>query len=334
MLKLSPCRDQGEPAAAAGGPMWMFTARNHHWKHIVRAHRVGDPLRRDLSCPAVNERRYCSDLSLVAGEPMAGTADRVDVWLILEYNPMWRAKAVTDNDLSPNVRSWLDQQMASVTERGLKPRLQFIRRPELDREEITLFVGMAQGLYRFDSIGYDAMTDLDIADGVGTASMQRVEESQYFVCTNGQRDLCCARFGRPAYVALREVVGERAWQTTHLGGHRFAPNVLVLPQGVLYGRVRPEDVPRFVADVEAGRLARDHVRGRSVLPAEAQAAEMALEEDLLELVDCEAGRVVMRTENGEHRIRVVEADAMDILASCGDETTQCMRPISAAVEQP
>ena len=283
---------------------------------------------------SVTERHYCSDLSLAAGEPLAGTADRVDVWLLLEYNPTWRAKAVTDNDLSPKIKAWLDQQMASATERGLKPRMQFIRRPEIDREEITLFVGTTEGLYRFDSVGYDAITDLDIASGAGTASMHRVEEPQYFVCTNGQRDLCCARFGRPAYVRLREVVGERAWQTSHLGGHRFAPNVLTLPQGVLYGRVRPEDVPRFVADVEAGRLARDHVRGRSVLPAEAQAAEMALDEDVLEMVGCEAGRVVLRTEKGERRIRVVEADAMDILASCGDETTQCMRPISAALEQP
>ncbi len=61
---------------------------------------------------------------------------------------------------------------------------------------------------------------------------------------------------------------------------------------------------------------------------------MALDEDMLELVGCEAERVVIRTENGERRIRVVEADAMDIIASCGDETTTCMRPISAALEQP
>ena len=102
---------------------------------------------------------------------------------------------------------------------------------------------------------------------------------------------------------------------------------------MLYGRVRPEDVPRFVADVEAGRLARDHVRGRSVLPAEAQAAEMALDEEMVELVGCEAGQVVILTNKGKRLIRVVEADAMDILASCGDETTKCVRPISAALEQ-
>ena len=161
-----------------------------------------------------------------------------------------------------------------------------------------MFVGTAEGLYCAEGASYGGITDLDLATDPGSASMPRVEEPRYFVCTNGQRDLCCARYGLPAYARLRELVGERAWQTTHVGGHRFAPNVLTLPQGVLYGRVRPEDVPRFVEDVEAGRLARDHVRGRSAFPAEAQAAETALDEEVLELVRCEAGRVVMRTPHG------------------------------------
>ena len=281
----------------------------------------------------MSPRRYCSELSLAAGEPLAGTAARVDVWLLLEYNPVWRAKAVTDNDLSAEVTAWLDQQMASATDRGLQPRLQFIRQPELDRAQITLFAGTSEGLYRAEIGGYGAITDLDLATDPGSASMPRVEESQYFICTNGQRDLCCARFGLPTYARLRELVGERAWQTTHVGGHRFAPNVLTLPQGVLYGRVRPEDVPRFVEDVEAGRLAQDHVRGRSALPAEAQAAEMALDEEMLELVGCEAGQVVMRTQTGERLIRIAEADPMEIIASCGDETPECVRPISASLER-
>ncbi|MDE0451881.1 MAG: hypothetical protein OXI90_08940 [Gammaproteobacteria bacterium] len=281
----------------------------------------------------MTERQYCSDLSLAAGEPLAGTAARVDVWLLLEYKPVWRSKAVTDNDLPAEVTAWLDRQMASVTDRGLLPRLQFIRQPELDREQIAFFAGTSESLYRAEIDGYGAITDLDIATDLGSPSMPRVEASQYFVCTNGQRDLCCARFGLPAYARLRELVGERAWQTTHVGGHRFAPNVLTLPQGVLYGRVRPENVPGFVEDVEAGRLARDHVRGRSALPAEAQAAEIALDGQMLELVGCEAGQVVIRTEKGERRIRVVEADAMEIIASCGDEATECVRPISAMLEQ-
>ena len=68
---------------------------------------------------ATTERQYCSDLSRAAGEPLAGTAATVDVWLLLEYRPVWRGKAVTDNDLPPAVTDWLDRQMESMT--GSRP---------------------------------------------------------------------------------------------------------------------------------------------------------------------------------------------------------------------
>src|SRR4029453_16254338 len=38
-------------------------------------------------------------------------------------------------------------------------------------------------------------------------------------------------------VALRGVAPGQVWETTHLGGDRFAGNVLVLPDGFLYGHV-------------------------------------------------------------------------------------------------
>jgi hypothetical protein len=69
----------------------------------------------------------------------------------------------------------------------------------------------------------------------------RSDEQLALVCTNGRRDLCCARFGTPVYNYLKNeepgFPGLRAWQSTHMGGHRFAANLLWLPQGVLYGRV-------------------------------------------------------------------------------------------------
>jgi len=156
----------------------------------------------------------------------------------------------------------------------------------------------------------------------------RVEEPLYFVCTNGQRDLCCARYGLPVYKCLRDLVGDRVWQTTHLGGHRFAPNVLALPQGVLYGRVNPNDVGQFVEQVDAGYLSRPHVRGRSTFPPEAQVAEVLLDEEVLELIECNEGRVVVRTEKGECSVRVELGPPLDIIASCGDEAPKQSRPFN------
>ena len=283
----------------------------------------------------MSDREYCSDLCLAAGEPMFGTAPRVDVWLLVEYAPVWRRKALADNDLSAPVRDWLQAQVEGLEALGLAVRPQFVRRPEIDTDRTTLFVARAGALYRFESVGYDAMRSLDLTRKDTLAERcTRVDEPQYFVCTNGQRDLCCARYGLPAYRELRTLVGGRAWQTTHVGGHRFAPNVVVLPQGVLYGRVHPEDVPAFVAEVEAGGMAKTHVRGRSAFPPEAQAAEALLDERVLELVDTQDADVVLRTPTGARRIGVARDRDFDIVASCGDDETKRVRAFSPRLSPP
>ena len=65
----------------------------------------------------------------------------------------------------------------------------------------------------------------------------------YAVCTHGRHDKCCAKFGSRVCRAFRQEVGERAWECSHVGGDRFAGNVVVFPYGIYYGRVGPEDVP-------------------------------------------------------------------------------------------
>ncbi len=283
----------------------------------------------------MDEREYCSDRCLAAGEPMAGTAPRVDVWLLLEYAPVWRRKALADNDLSAPMGEWLQAQVQAFDALGLAVRPQFVRRPEIDTDRTTLFVARSGGLFRFESVGYDAMRTLDLKREETLAErFTRIEEPTYFVCTNGQRDLCCARYGLPAYRELRALVGGRAWQTTHVGGHRFAPNVVVLPQGVLYGRVHPDEVPGFVAEVEAGRVSMPHVRGRSAFPPEAQAAEAVLDEPVLELVDTCGGGVVLRTPKGERRVCVSQDRPFDIVASCGDAETKRVHAFSARPSPP
>ncbi|HEX7034839.1 MAG TPA: sucrase ferredoxin [Pseudomonadales bacterium] len=279
------------------------------------------------------ERVYCSQQN--PDEPMIGTADPVDVWVLLEYRPTWKARAVEQSDLSPAVRAWLDGSLAALAERGLKARAQFVRQPERESGELRLLVGVRQGLVQFGGEGYDWVCDIDLAAVVRRPdAYPRLTRPQYFVCTNGQRDLCCARFGLPVYAALRERVDERAWQITHLGGHRFAPNVLALPQGVVYGRVGPDDVAALLDAVENDRLAFPHVRGRAWYPPAVQAAEALCGVSGLEFLgldgDDAAATVRFAGPGGEHAVRVRRAETpSEVLKSCGDERTAPVHPYRA-----
>ena len=97
-------------------------------------------------------------------------------------------------------------------------------------------------------------------------------EPLYLVCTHGRHDPCCAQHGRPVAVALAERRPGRVWQASHLGGCRFAPTVLVLPLGLMYGRVPPAAAAEFVAAAEAGEVTQETLRGRIGIPPAAQAA--------------------------------------------------------------
>lgn len=87
-------------------------------------------------------------------------------------------------------------------------------------------------------------------------------------CTHMARDERCGRCGPLLVEAFREAAEERGYDdvtvhgSTHVGGHRFAGNVLVYPGGVWYGYVQPEDVGTILEHhVDEGAVWPDKYRG-------------------------------------------------------------------------
>ncbi|MCA9968669.1 MAG: hypothetical protein KC425_00565 [Anaerolineales bacterium] len=278
------------------------------------------------------EQEFCAAVSAAAGEPLAGQALTARVWFLLEVERPWSAKATTDNDLPRPVQDWLAGLTAGVPD----SRLQFIR--QLPGNKVTLFIGVvdetAPRLYRFEAERYADLFALDVpAVLAGAAAFERYRwhEPLYLVCTNGRRDRCCARFGAATYRALQARVGRAAWQTTHVGGHRFAPNVVTFPEGIFYSRVDEADVPEFVAAVARREVALRFYRGRACFGEAAQAAEYfvrrdggILAVDALRHLQTTAEGTAVRVRFGDaaggvHEVvlGVETAVPAGILASCG-----------------
>jgi hypothetical protein len=277
-------------------------------------------------------------------ESLWGTADVVDVWLCLEYKPVWRAKALADNDLALSTRTWLAETQRSLSAAGFKVRPQFIRQPDLDRSETRLLVAFQGQVVEFSGQGYGFLENLDLTALLRhperlVEAATRLDEPRYLVCTNGQRDLCCARFGLPVYTALSKQVGDRVWQVTHLGGHRFAPNVLVFPAGCVYGRVTPESLATFLGLTEAGETDFSRLRGRSCYPGIVQAAEASLGRQAVRLLQVDGddsyARITFIDEevdeevDKQERFSVVMKRAEQgslITKSCGDQEAATVFP--------
>lgn len=211
---------------------------------------------------------FCSEQSRARSEPVFGTAPLVRSWLLLEYPGIWRPDAIEESMLSDSFK----QRLAAV--RGKEPshRQLFIRQTHKRSAITRCFIVRSS-----ESDPSIARVDVPTCDGpisdLDAAGAQPVIDPMFLVCTHGNHDKCCAKFGLPVFHAARKESREQAWQCSHVGGDRFAGNLLCFPHGIYYGHVTPADTPRLIDSYRQGAIDLKHYRGRCCYSKSVQAAE-------------------------------------------------------------
>jgi (2Fe-2S) ferredoxin len=98
----------------------------------------------------------------------------------------------------------------------------------------------------------------------------------FLVCTHGRHDVCCAVRGRPVAQALAVRWPQQTWECTHIGGDRFAANLLVVPDGTVYGGLDAARAIDVVQSHLSGSVDLEHLRGFSAHRPPVQAALAAV----------------------------------------------------------
>ena len=104
-------------------------------------------------------------------------------------------------------------------------------------------------------------------------------EPLFAVCTNGSRDRCCAVKGRDVAAQLHFELDDpdddpTVVEISHLGGHRFAPTMLVLPWGYAYARLDVDLAQEIAYAAQDGLVHPTNLRGRADLAPAAQVADV------------------------------------------------------------
>jgi (2Fe-2S) ferredoxin len=224
----------------------------------------------------------CSTASRALEEPTEGTASTVRAFLLLETSGPWGVDAVRDSRLPAEVK-----RLLRGVEHHNRVRPLLIRRPgRAVAGAVRVFAAYVHSdrpwLETALLSNLDELTDVDVSRlGEGhSPGLEPVPGPLFGVCTHGRHDACCAERGRPLCAALSAAAPEQTWEISHIGGDRFAANVLVLPHGLYYGRLGPEDAAEFASTHLSGRLDVEHLRGRSSYPFSVQAAEIYLRRHL------------------------------------------------------
>ena len=257
----------------------------------------------------------CSSQSASIGEPIAGTAPEAQAWVVIEQPGPWGRQALLDSHLDPTLGRLLVEAAA-----GTGTTILLARHP--DRLERSGAAEGPGGLVRNVWVAHTApgdtrmrhgvTSDIDaivtwdfaaLAQGILPAFGTATREPVLFICTHSGRDQCCAIGGRALLTATLDGLDQHdratVWESSHIGGHRFAPTALSLPAGTVFGRLSPGDIDRIRADESARIVAPANVRGRSAFPQPLQAAEIAvrvaadvIDRDVLDVLWVRDGRAM------------------------------------------
>lgn len=258
----------------------------------------------------------CALASAERAEPIFATASQVRRWLLVEVGGSWGRDAVADTALGGHVTDrWRDAMRTGdvrvvVIRRNVERaaagsmRVFFVETGDGPRRAGHIWRRTVRSLADVTAITHD----LPRADGPGDGWIEH-PGTLLLVCTNGKHDACCATFGRPLVRALRDSAhADDVWECSHIGGDRFAGNLVILPEGLYFGRCAPADGPSIVDAFDRGLIDLDHYRGRSTLGFMAQAAEFFTRRELgLDTID--AVRAVRRV--GEPSAGTFAVDVVD-----------------------
>lgn len=217
-----------------------------------------------------DSRWRCSIAAAERADAPIGTAVPAPRWMLVGHPGPWTDKAATTPpvlDVRPPLVRALD---------AVQARLQLIR----PHGRVDDFVA-PWPVYLVDSTNgrvarhewsepADLVALAERFDELCAAAPEVGADPVILVCCHGKKDPCCAVEGRLVARVLDDVLPGSVWETTHLGGDRFAGNVAILPEGSMYGRLDGTSAPDVVTAHLDGDVDLTRWRGRTIWDAPEQ----------------------------------------------------------------
>lgn len=234
----------------------------------------------------------CSKVSEEAGEPTIGSARQVPEFLLIEWPRPWDASALNTESLPDEIQTAYSE--ASRNNQFVGKCLLFDRDPEYSGDEFRVFYytlpDPPHAQYQKEEY---LVPQVHLAD-LCTTILQNAEERnkfdeyrhsdrqkrrEIFVCNHRERDPCCGKYGAELFLNLRNEYANpnrRIWKISHIGGHRFAPNVIDFPDGRYWGRLQENELDNFIYRNGSFEQIAERYRGWCALSTPEQVAEQDL----------------------------------------------------------
>ncbi len=207
----------------------------------------------------------CSEGAAARRDPLLGTAPPQRDWLLVEHPGPWPVTAPFGTDLPTD----LLRRLGHPALRTLLVRPHGRSRDSGPRRWFRSHDGVLR------TGRWERPDDLLVTLSAEPGSLH--PDPLLLVCTHGVHDVCCAVTGRPVAAALSRRWPDLTFECSHLGGDRFAPNVLMFPDLACYAAMPADQAVAVVESHLAGHVETAWLRGVAGLqPAEQVAVGAAL----------------------------------------------------------
>lgn len=232
---------------------------------------------------------FCAEESRLQGEDLIGCALNLPCYVLVEFPPPWPPHVLDSKLLPLELKEF--KKVINDAEEHLNLLFIYNRNIyEYGRTRLIIFREAED-----KSLGYKKqefiLSDIkDVIPIVEKCIRNEIIESEdtnnqtreILVCTHGSQDKCCAKYGNPffrqaiATIADLSLPNVRVWQSSHFGGHRFAPTMIDFPEGRYYGRLDEKSFTSILTRTGDIQCLKNVYRGWGILSSPVQILELEL----------------------------------------------------------
>lgn len=233
---------------------------------------------------------FCAEESCEVKEDPIGCALNRRYYVLLEFPPPWTSEPLDSKALSEQLKT-LKAAMNQEVECFL--RLVFIYNAKYYEKGYNRLIIYYQQEENFSAYLKKEFVLSDINDAVPIiercikgetleSSDNNILSRDFLICTHGSHDKCCAKYGNPFFRQAVFTVEDlslshvRVWQSSHFGGHRFAPTMIDFPEARYYGRLDQKSFAAILTRTGDIECLKNIYRGWGILPWQVQFLEREL----------------------------------------------------------
>jgi hypothetical protein len=256
---------------------------------------------------------FCSNQSLLSHENLIGTVPLTKVYVLIEHKQPWANEALESKDITQELRLITEKyrkfaQFILISNQYTKQKdeVKVIFYIMNDNEQLQRdFTSYEAEFSNYEQI-YEVIKNYFVNQQLPSTT-RSTKNRNLLICTHGGFDRCCGKYGKPFYIKSNEILHNLSadekveiWESSHFGGHRFAPTMIDFPDGRYYGRLN-EDIFTSIIN-RTGELTQtlSSYRGWSILPKVAQVVEKQLILDIgWQWFNASAASYIQLLEDGE-----------------------------------